>query len=92
MSPVLVVTCRWRRRKPAFNGLGARNHNGMAVSRLRSTAAGGLALTLAARCDTSCHVTGYHTPHEAGKFTGYSCLCHISLLVVLEDHPVILSA
>ena len=46
MPPVLVVTCRWKRRKPAYNGLIAHHHSGMAGSRLRSTATGGLALTL----------------------------------------------
>jgi hypothetical protein len=66
MPPKLVVTCRCQRRKPAYNDLGARYHNGMAVSRLRSTAVGGMALMLTAQCDISCDITGEHAPHEAG--------------------------
>ena len=67
MPPVLVVTCRWKRRKPAYNGLIAHYHSGMAGSRLRSTATGSLALTLTTRCDNSGDIAGDHAPHEAGK-------------------------
>ena len=90
MPPVLVVTCRWERRKSAYNGLSARFHSGLAGSRLRSTAAGSLALMLTVRCDTSCYVTGYHAPHEAGKFPCDSCFCNIGLLVVSENHAIVL--
>ncbi len=88
MPPVLVVTCRWKRRKSAYNGLSARFHSGLAGSRLRSTAAGSLALMLTVRCDTSCYVTGYHAPHEAGKLPGNCCFCDIGLLVVFKDHTI----
>ena len=92
MPPVSVVTCRWKRRKPAYNGLIAHHHSGMAGSRLRSTATGGLALTLTARCDTSGDIAGDHTPHEAGKFPGNSSFCYIRLLVIFKDHAIVLSA
>ena len=90
MPLVLVVTCHCKRRKPAYNGLGARFHSGVAASRLRSTAVGGLALMLTVRCDTSCYITGYHTPHEAGEFSGNSSFCHIGFLVVFKNHAVVL--
>lgn len=82
MPSMLVVTRRWRRRKPAYNGLIARFHSGMAGARLRSTAGGGLALMLTARCDTSCNVTGYYAPHKTGKLSGNSSFCYIGFLVV----------
>ena len=90
MPPVLVVTCRWKRRKPAYNGLIAHYLSGMAGSRLRSTASGGLALRLTARCDTSGNIAGDHTLHEAGKFPGNSSFCHIGFLVVFKNHAVVL--
>ena len=90
MSPVLVVTCRWIRRKPAYNGLITHYLSGMAGSRLRSTATGGLALTLTALCDTSTDIAGDHAPHEAGKFPGNSSFCHIGFLVVFKNHAVVL--
>ena len=86
---MLVVTRRCGRRKPAYNGLGAHFHSGVAVSRLRSTAAGGLALTLTARCDTSFHVAGYHAPHKAGEFPCDSCFSDIGSLVVFENHAIV---
>ena len=62
----------------------------MAGSRLRSTAEGGLALMLSARCDTSCHVAGYYAPHEAGKFPGDSCFSNIGPLVIFKNHTIVL--
>lgn len=89
---MLVVTCRLWRRKPSYNGLSARYHNGMAESGLRSTAKGGKALTLTERCDISCHMTGYHAPHETGEFPCDCCFCNIRSLVVFKNHPIILSS
>ena len=45
---------------------------------------------LTVRCDTSCYVTGYHAPHEAGKFPSDSCFCNICFLVVSENHAIVL--
>ena len=84
MPPVLVVMCRWKRRKPAYNGLIAHHHSGMAGARLRSTATGGLALTLTARCDTSPDIAGDHAPHEAGKFPGNSSFATLVFLLFLR--------
>ena len=48
-------------------------------------------MMLTARCDTSCHVVGYHAPHEAGKFSRDSCFCDIGPLIVPENHAIVLS-
>ena len=92
MPPVSVVMCRWKRRKSAYNGLSARFHSGLAGSRLRSTATGGLALMLTARCDTSGYIAGDHAPHEAGKFPGNSSFCDIGSFIIFKDHAIVLPA
>ena len=45
---------------------------------------------LTVRCDTSCYITGYHTPHEAGEFSGNSSFCHIGFFIAFENHSVVL--
>ena len=48
-------------------------------------------MTLAERCDTSRNITGYHTPHEAGKFSGNCGFCYIGIPIVIKNHLVVLS-
>ena len=90
MSPVLVVLCRLRRRKPTYNGLAALYRSGMVESRLRSAATGGSGLDPDS-C-TLCDITGDHAPHEAGQFSGESSFGYVRFLVVFENHPVILTS
>lgn len=77
-----AFSCIWlmNRHMPTFISLADRYDSGTALSRLRSTAKCGLALTRMARCRISCDILRHHAPDETGQLPGDCCFGNIGFL------------
>ena len=47
---------------------------------------------LAEHCDTLRDIFCQYAPHEAGKFSGNSRLCHIGFLVFIQNQAIVSTA
>ena len=85
----LLARCMWR--KPSYICLITHHNSGMLMSRLRSTATGGLVLTLAVWCYT--HISGNvicnHAPHETCEFPCDCRFSNIVFLAFIKHHLVV---
>lgn len=66
-------------------------HSGMAGSRPQPRQRCEAALTLAARCDSSCVMLRHHAPDKAGEFSGNCRFCNIGFLSIFQGHSIVFS-
>ena len=89
--PKLLRDAFRHKRSAAMQPLVIRHRSGMAGSRPQPRQRCEAALTLAARCDSSCVMLRHHAPDKAGQFSGDRCFCDIGFLSVLQSHSIIFS-
>ena len=81
--PKLLRDAFRHKRLAAMQPLVIRYHSVMAGSRPQPRQRCEAALTLAARCDSSCVMLRHHAPDKAGEFSGDCRFCNIGFLSIL---------
>ena len=89
--PKLLRDAFRHKRSAAMQSLVICHHSGMAGSRPQPRQRCEAALTLAARCDSSCVMLRHHAPDKAGEFSGDRRFCNIGFLSVLQGQPIVFS-